>query len=42
MPVSCLQNSLIHSSIGWSNIGDKELETLSDAIRMKKKLRELW
>lgn len=32
----------MNSSIGWSNIGDKELLALSDAIRMKRKLQELW
>ncbi|KAM9425737.1 NACHT, LRR and PYD domains-containing protein 12-like [Pholidichthys leucotaenia] len=35
-------NNIIHLGLGWTNIGDDELMILSSAIRVKKKLRELW
>ncbi|TMS02319.1 NLR family member X1 [Larimichthys crocea] len=34
--------SLTCLGLGWSNIGDEELLTLSSAIRIKRKLQELW
>ncbi|XP_035531628.1 NACHT, LRR and PYD domains-containing protein 3-like [Morone saxatilis] len=33
--------SITHLGLGWSNIGDDELLTLSSAIRVKRKLQEL-
>ncbi|XP_040886704.1 NLR family CARD domain-containing protein 3-like [Toxotes jaculatrix] len=35
-------DSITHLGIGWSNLGDDELLALSNAIRIKKKLQELW
>ncbi|XP_018546188.1 NLR family CARD domain-containing protein 3 [Lates calcarifer] len=35
-------DSITHLGIGWSNVGDDELLVLSRAIRIKKKLEELW
>nr|XP_043878192.1 protein NLRC3-like [Solea senegalensis] len=37
-----VSDSLTHLGIGWSNIGDDELLTLTHAIRIKKSLEELW
>ncbi|XP_074518106.1 protein NLRC3-like [Halichoeres trimaculatus] len=34
--------SITHLGLGWSNIGDEELLALSNAIRVNKKLEELW
>lgn len=34
--------TLTHLGLGWSNIGDDEILTLSSAIAVKKKLEELW
>ncbi|XP_028419482.1 NLR family CARD domain-containing protein 3-like [Perca flavescens] len=34
--------SITHLGIGWSDIGDEELLALSNAIRVKKRLQELW
>lgn len=28
--------------LGWTNIGDAELLALASAIRVKKKVQELW
>ncbi|XP_074479565.1 NACHT, LRR and PYD domains-containing protein 3-like isoform X1 [Sebastes fasciatus] len=33
---------ITHLGIGWSDIGDEELLALSSAIRVNKKLEELW
>ncbi|XP_026188678.1 NACHT, LRR and PYD domains-containing protein 3-like isoform X2 [Mastacembelus armatus] len=35
-------DNIIHLGVGWSNIGDEELLALCSAIRIKKKLQELW
>ncbi|XP_034533095.1 NACHT, LRR and PYD domains-containing protein 3-like [Notolabrus celidotus] len=37
-----VSETITHLGLGWSNIGDDELLALSNAIRMKKKLEELW
>ncbi|KAK0139886.1 NLR family CARD domain-containing protein 3 [Merluccius polli] len=37
-----LSDSMTHLGIGWADIGDEELLILSDAIRRKKILQELW
>ncbi|XP_062240303.1 protein NLRC3-like [Platichthys flesus] len=37
-----VSDSMTHLGIGWSNVGDDELLVLSSAIRVKKKLMELW
>ncbi|KAJ3585056.1 hypothetical protein NHX12_013778 [Muraenolepis orangiensis] len=37
-----LSDCLTHLGIGWADVGDKELLVLSDAIRKKKILKELW
>ncbi|CAN9509521.1 unnamed protein product [Ophioblennius macclurei] len=34
--------TITHLGLGWSNIGDDEIITLSRAIAVKKKLKELW
>ncbi|KAM9836931.1 NACHT, LRR and PYD domains-containing protein 3-like [Aulostomus maculatus] len=35
-------DSITELGLGWCNIGDDELRTLSSALRVKKKLQELW
>ncbi|XP_047464421.1 NACHT, LRR and PYD domains-containing protein 3-like isoform X2 [Mugil cephalus] len=37
-----VSESITHLGVGWSDIGDDELVALSCAIRVKKKLKELW
>ncbi|XP_034425354.1 protein NLRC3-like [Hippoglossus hippoglossus] len=37
-----VSDTMTHLGIGWSNLGDDELLVLSSAIRVKKKLVELW
>ncbi|XP_031707297.1 NACHT, LRR and PYD domains-containing protein 12-like [Anarrhichthys ocellatus] len=37
-----VSESITHLGLGWSDIGDDELLTLSSAIRVKKNLQELW
>nr|XP_019951055.1 PREDICTED: protein NLRC3-like [Paralichthys olivaceus] len=37
-----VSDAITHLGIGWSNVGDDELLVLSSAIRVKKKLMELW
>ncbi|XP_035850002.1 NACHT, LRR and PYD domains-containing protein 3-like isoform X1 [Sander lucioperca] len=37
-----VSESITHLGLGWSDIGDDELLALSSAIRVKKKLQELW
>ncbi|XP_032366887.1 NACHT, LRR and PYD domains-containing protein 3 [Etheostoma spectabile] len=34
--------SITHLGLGWSDMGDDELLVLSSAIRVKRKLQELW
>ncbi|KAM4611526.1 NACHT, LRR and PYD domains-containing protein 1 homolog [Polymixia lowei] len=37
-----LSDSMTHLGLGWANIGDEEVLVLSNAIRIRKKLKELW
>ncbi|XP_069026459.1 NACHT, LRR and PYD domains-containing protein 3-like [Embiotoca jacksoni] len=37
-----VSESITYLGLGWSNIGDEELLALCRAIRVKKKLKELW
>uniref|UniRef100_UPI0037E8A74F NLR family CARD domain-containing protein 3-like n=1 Tax=Semicossyphus pulcher TaxID=241346 RepID=UPI0037E8A74F len=37
-----VSGSITHLGLGWSNIGDDEIQALSCAIRVNKKLEELW
>ncbi|XP_008292476.1 protein NLRC3-like [Stegastes partitus] len=37
-----VSESITHLGLGWANIGDDEILTLSSAIRVKKTLQELW
>nr|XP_020481909.2 NACHT, LRR and PYD domains-containing protein 3-like [Labrus bergylta] len=37
-----VSESITQLGLGWSNIGDEELLVLSHAIRVKKKLEQLW
>ncbi|KAF7669029.1 hypothetical protein LDENG_00263980 [Lucifuga dentata] len=40
--VLLVSDSLTYLGVGWTNIGNDELLALSSAIRVKKKLKELW
>ncbi|CAG5929301.1 unnamed protein product, partial [Menidia menidia] len=37
-----VSESITHLGLGWSNIGDDELQALTGAIRVKRRLQELW
>ncbi|XP_034712890.1 NACHT, LRR and PYD domains-containing protein 3-like [Etheostoma cragini] len=37
-----VSESITHLGLGWSDMGDDELLALTSAIRVKKKLQELW
>ncbi|XP_051799617.1 NACHT, LRR and PYD domains-containing protein 3-like [Acanthochromis polyacanthus] len=37
-----VSESITHLGLGWTNIGDDEILILSNAIRVKKNLQELW
>nr|XP_015801993.2 NACHT, LRR and PYD domains-containing protein 3 isoform X1 [Nothobranchius furzeri] len=37
-----VSDNITHLGLGWSNIADEELEALSNAIRVKRRLQELW
>ncbi|XP_035505649.1 NLR family CARD domain-containing protein 3 isoform X2 [Scophthalmus maximus] len=37
-----VSDNMTHLGIGWSNLGDDEILSLSSAIRVKRKLEELW
>ncbi|XP_023155726.2 protein NLRC3-like [Amphiprion ocellaris] len=37
-----VSETITHLGLGWTNIGDDEILTLSSAIRVKKELQELW
>ncbi|KAM6909020.1 protein NLRC3-like [Xenentodon cancila] len=37
-----VSDNVTYLGLGWSNIGDDELQALSSAIRVKRRLQELW
>ncbi|XP_014883987.1 NACHT, LRR and PYD domains-containing protein 12-like [Poecilia latipinna] len=37
-----VSENLTHLGLGWTNIGDEELQALCTAIRVKKRVQELW
>ncbi|XP_061565572.1 NLR family CARD domain-containing protein 3-like [Cololabis saira] len=37
-----VSDNVTYLGLGWSNIGDDELQALGSAIRVKRKLEELW
>ncbi|MEQ2199033.1 hypothetical protein XENOCAPTIV_023201 [Xenoophorus captivus] len=37
-----VSENITHLGLGWTNIGDDELQALCTAIQVKKKVQELW